>query len=72
MSTKLDFGNKHVLRLIRRDVKPDGWTSVSEQLYAVLCQSVPQELAEFEKLEVGGRVRLTQAGNEVVNAMEWL
>ena len=69
---KLDAAQKHILTLIRRDMKPDGWTTVSEQLFATLSKNVPTRLAVFEKLEVGGRAKLTDEGESVLNAMAWL
>jgi hypothetical protein len=69
---KLDAAQKHILTLIRRDKKADGWTFVSEQLFAVLSKNIPTRLAVFEKLEDGGRAKLTDEGESVLNAMAWL
>lgn len=68
----LDAGQKHILQLIERDKKPDGWSTVSAQLYPTLSSNIPAELATFEKLETGGRVKLTESGKAVLSAMEWL
>jgi len=72
MTTTLDHGQKHVLKLIARDRKEDGWTKVSEILYKHLVASMPPELATFEKLEDGGRAKLTTEGQGVINALAWL
>jgi hypothetical protein len=69
---KLNAGQKHVLSLINRDRKADGWTTVSKTLFATLSATTPVELATFEATEAGGRVKLTEAGQEVVNSMAWL
>ena len=69
---KLDYGQKHVLTLINRDKDLEGWAKVSEQLYATLVKNIPAKLVTFEKLEKGGRARLTDEGQDVVNAMKWL
>ena len=69
---KLDNGQKHILRLIARDCDDEGWTAVSEALYPHLSKNMPSELVEFEKLEIGGRARLTEEGHNVINAMKWL
>ncbi len=69
---KLDAGQKHVLKLIARDKKEDGWATVSEALFKMLSETTPAELVTFEKLEIGGRARLTEMGEEVVEAMAWL
>ena len=70
---KLDIQHKHILKLINRDKKADGWTPVSKQLFPVLSKNMPKELVEFEKSEDGGmRARLTEEGCNVVNAMAWL
>jgi hypothetical protein len=72
MKITLDHGQKHVLKLIARDQKADGWTKVSETLYKSLSSNIPNELAIFEKLEDGGRAKLTEEGQDVINAMAWL
>ena len=69
---KLDIQHKHILKLINRDKDFEGWAKVSEALYPHLSQNIPKELAEFEKLDVGGRARLTYQGQNVVDAMSWL
>jgi hypothetical protein len=69
---KLDIQHKHILKLIDRDSGIDGWTEVSEKLYNILSSNMPTELATFEKLETGGRSRLTEEGASVLNAMKWL
>lgn len=69
---KLEHEHKHILKLIARDIGDDGWTKVSEVLYRPISKGIPTELAEFEKLDDGGRVRLTVQGQSVLDAMEWL
>lgn len=69
---RLEAQHKHVLKLIERDQDAEGWTKVSEQLFKVLSENMPSELAIFEKLERGGRARLTDEGQNVLNAMEWI
>ena len=73
-NSKLDGGKKHVLRLIDKDKGADGWTSVSAQLYSALSKAMPPELATFELVGTngGGRARLTDEGNAILRAMEWL
>lgn len=72
--TILDASQKHILTLIHRDKKPDGWTSVSPRIYRALFESIPTALATFEPLGEFGRVRLTRAGQQVIDAMNnpWL
>ena len=70
--SKLEHQHKHVMSLIRRDADKDGWTTVSEKLYPVLSGAIPSELAEFEETENGCRARLTEEGNNVLDAMKWL
>ena len=72
MDKKLDYGQKHIMRLISRDKGADGWATVSEQLYPVLSRKMPEKLMVFEKLGNGGRVKLTIEGEAVLNAMAWL
>jgi hypothetical protein len=72
MAIKLKPEHKRVMKLIARDCDSEGRAKVSEQLYPVLSSSVPQELVEFEKLDIGGRARLTMEGHSVMGAMAWL
>ena len=72
MKDKLEAQHKHIMRLIARDCDDDGWAVISEQLYLPLSENMPDELMTFEKLEVGGRARLTEEGNNVLSAMDWL
>jgi hypothetical protein len=69
---KLEIQHKHILKLIARDCDEEGWAAVSETLYPYLSKNIPAELAKFEKLSTGGRARLTEEGQNVINAMEWL
>jgi len=69
---KLGGKHKHIMELIDRDKDSDGWAKVSEQLYPVLSSLLPSELATFEKLDDGGRARLTEEGQSVLNATKWL
>jgi len=76
MTTKpkqpLRHEQKHILKLIAKDANSDGWASVSEQLYKVLSSNVPTELTTFERLESGGRARLTEEGQGVIRSLQWL
>jgi hypothetical protein len=69
---KLDNAQKHILRLIHRDKDSQGWTKVSEALCKTVRENIPSDLATFEKLEDGGRVKLTEEGNGVILAMAYL
>lgn len=72
MSWTLDIQHKHVMKLIARDCNDDGWASISESLYPSISGALPPELVELEKLEHGGRARLTDEGNNILSAMKWL
>ncbi|MDY6957613.1 MAG: hypothetical protein SVK08_00515 [Halobacteriota archaeon] len=69
---KLDIHHVHILKLIERDRDVDGWVKVSESVFNVVSENIPAQLAIFEKLENGGRARLTDEGQNVLNAMAWL
>lgn len=69
---KLKAQHKHIMRLIDRDADEAGWAKVSESLYPTLSKNMPPELIEFEKLNKGGRARLTEQGRDVLDAMQWL
>ncbi len=73
---KLDDGEKHMLRLIRKDQNAEGWAKVSEAVWPVAVM-LPSELVELRStvnldggVKVSNRaIRLTDAGNAVV---DWL
>ncbi len=65
---KLDYNQKHLMRLIARGKKEDGWAPVSKMVYPLL-PSIPSELVILERFEDGaGRAKLTPTG-EIV--LEW-
>jgi hypothetical protein len=77
--SKLSDGHKHILRLVRRDAGPNGWTKVSRVVAPAFEDPkipggpVPAALCEFESQDDGsGYARLTPAGNGLLDAMEWL
>lgn len=72
METKLDYGQKHILKLIARDSGEDGWTPVGKMLFPHIRKEIPSELAEFEATDDAGRARLTEKGRSLVDAMAWL
>jgi len=69
---KLDMQHKHIMKLIDRDKEHDGWTSVSDQLYPHLAKNMPGELVEFSGSAGCYKARLTEKGNNVLEAMVWL
>jgi hypothetical protein len=74
MRKKLDSGQIHFLRLIAREQQnPDGWAPVSKVVYPLVRETMPTELVEHHPTEDGrGRARLTDAGQNLLSAMEWL
>lgn len=75
---KLSTGHKHILSLIRKGAKEDGWAPVSKFVAPIFSNkeipggAVPEELCEFEAVGDGGRARLTPMGESILDAMEWL
>ena len=69
---KLELEHKHILKLIARDRVDGEWADVSETLCKYIKANMPVELVTFEKLDVGGRIKLTEEGQQVVNALAWL
>lgn len=69
---KLNAGHKHLLKLIDRDQDKNGWTKVSEALMPHMVNNMPQEFIEIMKAKVGGYVRLTEKGKQILEAMKWL
>ena len=70
---KLDGGQKNLLRLVVRGADAEGWAPVSKPVFP-LMERIPATLVELERVgeEGRGRVRLTQEGKKVVDAMAWL
>lgn len=73
-AVKLDSKQKHLLRLTVKGKGADGWSSVSAQLFPVVKEIMPETLVELELVgnDGGGRIRLTDTGINIFNAMEWL
>lgn len=73
---KLTSGQKNVLGLIRKGAKEDGWAPVSKFVAPLFTDKhpaqMPAELCEFEHIGEGGRARLTDKGNAVLDAMAYL
>lgn len=74
MPKKLNAGQKHTLKLIKRGADAEGWAIVSISLFPIIAKKMPSELVTLEKTgkEGGGRVRLTDLGASVVTAIDWL
>lgn len=73
MTTTLNSGQKHLLRLVVEGAKDDGWTPVSAPVYP-LMERMPADLIVLERVgdEGRGRVKLTDEGQSVIDAMAWL
>ena len=72
---KLNAGQKHMLRLVVKGRDESGWAPVSRRVMPLIQSeiAVPHELVEFEVFNDGsGRVRLTDEGQSVLDAMAWL
>lgn len=69
---KLDIQHKHIIKLISRDKQPDGWTKVSKFLYPHLVKNMPKELIILEKTNESWKAKLTEKGECVLYAMDWL
>lgn len=72
MAHKLDAGQKHLMVLLDRDKKLDGWTPVSPVVYPFVA-NLPQDFRELQVLDDQTcRGRLTATGQQILMAMEWL
>lgn len=69
---KLDSGQKRLLRLINNDADENGWAKVSEPLCSIIEETAVPSLMTFEKLDIGGRIKLTEEGKAVLKAMDYL
>jgi hypothetical protein len=68
---KLTSSDKHLLSLVSKGQKPDGWTTVSNTVMKVmvpLAKTFP-ELVTLEEVGTGGIAKLTREG-EIV--LKWL
>jgi hypothetical protein len=63
---KLTDGQKHVLRLAKRDADENGWCFVSSTVFPFI-ETIPEDLLKKEKSEDGtGMVRLTANGETIL------
>ena len=77
---RLTSGQRHLLSLLKQDAKEDGWAAVSKPVARLFTDkqipggAMPEELCEFEYVgtEGAGRARLTQKGEAVLEALQWL
>lgn len=76
MAEKLDARKKHLLNLVMKGAGSDGWAEVSAPVLSMLVTHnvLPPELVDIEAIgdDGRGRARLTEAGNNLMAAMEWL
>jgi len=69
--SKLTSGKKHILQMINKEANPEGWAKVSNAVMP-LIRTMPSELVEVEQTIDDNRVRLTEKGRAILDAMEWL
>lgn len=71
---KLNYNQKHLLRLIADGVDDTGYATVGAAVFPILEREVPPELVELERdFEDGpGRAKLTPTGGNLIDAMRWL
>lgn len=65
---ELDSGDKHLLRLIRKDADAEGWVPVSNIVFPAVDR-LPKALVEIGGEPNNWKARLTEAGNTVVDWM---
>jgi hypothetical protein len=70
--SKLDSGQKHLLRLVAKDAKADGWANASYVVYRLIDKTIPRALVELYGSTDIRRIRLTPLGQQLLHAMEWL
>ncbi len=66
---QLTSGDRHILKLIDRDKKPDGWTTCSEVVWNGIVTKMPPQLVELDADNM--RVRLSNEGENIIAAMAW-
>lgn len=62
--SKLDAGQKHLLRLLDKDAGAGGWAPVSSLVWPFVA-SLPDDLVEKRPSDGGGHARLTPSGNAI-------
>lgn len=62
--SKLDYGQKHLLRLALRDGDQDGWSKVSNPVWPFI-DGLPSDLRETKTVEGQHFVRLTDQGKAI-------
>lgn len=62
----LSHSDKHLLRLVRQGKDAEGWAKVSTVVWP-LVQKLPVALVTIESGESGGRAKLTDAGEIVLD-----
>ena len=70
---KLSLGEKHLLRLIVQGRGSDGWAEVSKPVFP-LIKGLPSNFVILETVgnEGRGRAKLTETGDQLISAMEWI
>jgi hypothetical protein len=72
----LSSGQKNLLTLVVKGREEDGWAPVSPPIYRMLVgpHGLPEALVALEPVgdEGRGRIRLTDEGQKVIDAMAWL
>lgn len=66
MSTKLDAGTKHLLRLIDRDKDSEGWTKISKVVWPFIVK-LPSDLVIVRPSEDGGHAQLTKQCSDMLH-----
>jgi len=81
MTQKLNVGQRHMLSLIHKGARSDGWAPVSKLVAPFFTDKefpggcMPSELCQFEyyvEKDGAGRARLTEKGKQILEAMSWL
>lgn len=63
---KLDDRARHLLFLVQKGAKEDGWSRVSEMVWPLL-KIIPSELIESRKEDDGGYAKLTEKGQTILD-----
>ncbi len=70
--SKLNAGQKNILRLIDKDSNSEGWTSVSDILFPHVSTNMPKELIILKGDKGSYQAKLTDEGVSIIHAMNWL
>lgn len=69
---KLNHGQIHIMKLLKRDCDKDGWTPIGDKLYPHIRQSIPPEFVIFKNDDSRWFGKLTEKGNNFIEFLNYI